>query len=340
MVPLAAKSKPPDMTDRRQFIKGSVAAGMAVAFFGKLLKAGGSKKPDKAYDLPLVVSTWHHGLAANETAWRTLESGGTVLDAVEQGVRVSEADPEEMSVGYGGFPDADGNVTLDACIMAPNGNAGSVAYLQHIMHPISVARKVMEKTPHVMLSGDGALRFALDNGFTMQDLLTPNAREAWEEWKASGALYAPKANWENHDTIGMIAIEQNADMAGACTTSGMKFKHPGRIGDSPIIGAGLYVDNEVGAATATGEGEAIMKTLGSFLVVELMRNGMAPEEACKEAVKRISRSVYMHKMLQVGYIAINKQGATGGFSLRPGFQYAVHNSEGNVLIDAPFLLDG
>ncbi len=327
------------MTNRRQFIKNSLAAGMAATVPLHWVKAGKAKHSESTFELPIVVSTWRHGLAANETAWQTLAKAGSALDAVEQGVRVSEADPEDMSVGYGGLPDAEGNVTLDACIMAPNGNAGAVAYLQHIMHPISVARKVMEKTPHVMLSGEGALKFALENGFTKQNLLTEKSIEAWEEWKASGAVYAPKANWENHDTIGMIAIDQKTDLAGACTTSGMAFKHPGRIGDSPIIGAGLYVDNEVGAATATGEGEAIMKTLGSFLVVELMRNGMAPEEACREAVKRISRSVYMHKNLQVGYIAINKQGAIGGFSLRPGFQFALHTSRGNVLVDAPFLLD-
>jgi N4-(beta-N-acetylglucosaminyl)-L-asparaginase len=262
-----------------------------------------------------------------------------VLDAVEQGVKVSEADPEVNSVGYGGYPDANGDVTLDACIMGPDGNAGSVCCLQHIMHPISVARLVMEKTPHLMLSGEGALKFALDQGFSKQNLLSEEAQEAWERWKASGARYAPKANWENHDTIGLLAIDSNGDIAGACTTSGMAFKHPGRVGDSPIIGAGLFMDNNIGAATATGEGEIIMKTLGSFLIVELMRNGMSPADACKHAVERSLNSTLMHPQLQLGYIALDKKGRVGAYALRPGFQYAIARGGENSLVDVPYLID-
>jgi len=190
-----------------------------------------------------------------------------------------------------------------------------------------------------MLSGEGALQFALDQGFEKENLLTPQAKAAWDDWKASGAIYAPKANWENHDTIGLIALDSESNIAGACTTSGMAFKHPGRVGDSPIIGAGLYVDNKVGAATATGEGEAIMKTLGSFLIVELMRNGITPEQACKTALERLIDSAYMHDNLQIGYIALSKNGAYGAYSLKPGFQYACHTKEGNELVDAPYLME-
>jgi isoaspartyl peptidase/L-asparaginase-like protein (Ntn-hydrolase superfamily) len=259
------------------------------------------------------------------------------LDAVEQGVRISEADPKVESVGYGGFPDASGEVTLDACIMDANGNAGSVAYLKEILHPISVARKVMEQTPHVMLVGEGALQFALDQGFERTNLLTPKMKTNYEKWKASGERYAPHANWENHDTIGMIAIDGKGDMAGACTTSGMAFKHPGRVGDSPVIGAGLFVDNEVGAATATGEGEAVMKTLGSFLIVELMRQGFSPQQACEQAVRRIVAKMKVHDSFQIGYIALNKAGEVGAYAYASGFQYAFANREKTALIDVKSL---
>lgn len=332
------------MANRRNFIKNSLLTAFAMTLAGKITKASGLSFPEAdqhqaGSSLPVILSTWNHGLAANEEAYRQLQNGNTVLDAVEHGVRVSEADPGVSSVGLGGMPDAGGEVSLDACIMGPDGNAGSVSYLKHIMHPISVARLVMEKTPHVMLSGSGALDFALEQGFKKENLLTATAAEAWQQWKKSGARYAPHANWENHDTIGLIAIDANKMIAGACTTSGMAFKHPGRVGDSPIIGAGLYVDNEVGAATATGEGEAIMKTLGSFLVVELMRNGYSPEQACKTAIERIAASHYMHPQLQIGYIALNKSGISGGYAMRPGFQYALHQDQRNLLKDVPFLID-
>lgn len=328
------------MATRRSFIKrataGTLAAGIAPQFlFGNEL----FKLPQGSANGTVIVSTWSHGLDANEVAWETLLQGGSVLDAVEQGVMVSEADPNVSSVGYGGFPDAEGNVTLDACIMSPDGNAGSVTYLQHILHPVSVARLVMEKTPHVILSGEGALKFALDHGFEKTKLLTDAMKKNWEDWKASGARYAPAANWENHDTIGLLAMDAQGDMAGACTTSGMAFKHPGRVGDSPIIGAGLFVDNEVGAATATGEGEVILKTLGSFLIVELMRQGMNPQQACEEAIHRITKKTKVHPNLQIGYIALSKAGELGAFSLRPGFQYALRNKEGQDLINSAYLIE-
>jgi isoaspartyl peptidase/L-asparaginase-like protein (Ntn-hydrolase superfamily) len=261
-----------------------------------------------------------------------------IVDAVEQGVWIPEADPKNMSVGLGGFPDREGHVTLDASIMGPDGNAGSVCFLEDIVHPISVARLVMEKTPHVMLSGEGALQFALENGFTRQDLLTPNSKKAWKkQLKTSG--YSPKANWENepnkfHDTIGLLGVDSKGNIAGACTTSGLGFKMRGRVGDSPIIGAGLFVDNEVGGATATGMGELVMKTVGSFLVVELMRNGRTPQQAVEEAVLRIVNKVPDHRKNQVGFIAVNKQGQTGAFCLLPGFNYALYKSGENKLIDS------
>jgi isoaspartyl peptidase/L-asparaginase-like protein (Ntn-hydrolase superfamily) len=236
----------------------------------------------------------------------------------------AEADPAVTSVGYGGLPDSNGEVTLDACIMDQYGNAGSVAFLKHIMHPVAVARLVMEKTPHVMLAGDGALRFALEQGFRKTDLLSPSAREKWEEQKAlqSPELHSKRIA-DSHDTIGLIARDGRGNLSGACTTSGLAFKMPGRVGDSPIIGAGLYVDNEAGAATATGNGELVMKTLGSFLIVELMRNGMLPDEACREAIYRIRDRTRPDPSQQVGYIAMAKNGQTGAFSLRPGFSYAL-----------------
>lgn len=331
------------MGTRRHFIFQSFVGAMATGLGCRYAYAQSliPKTLPAVHDfaLPMVISTWQHGLAANEAAMKVLSSGGAALDAVEQGVWVPEADPFVESVGYGGYPDASGRVTLDACIMAPDGRAGSVACLEQIMHPVSVARKVMEKTPHVMLSGEGALLFALDQGFEQTDLLTPKMKKTYEKWKRSGARYAPDANWENHDTIGLLAIDQNGDIAGACTTSGMAFKHRGRVGDSPIIGAGLFVDNEIGGATATGEGEAVMKTLGSFLIVELMRQGLSPQKACEQAVMRIVNKMTLHEKFQIGYLAVNKAGETGAFSYAPGFQLALYQNGENVLRNAASFLN-
>lgn len=291
---------------------------------------------------PVVISTWNHGLPANEAAWKILSSGGNALDAVEKGVMVAEADPEETSVGYGGFPDREGNVTLDACIMDSNNNAGSVACLKNIKHPISVARLVMEKTPHVMLVGDGAKQFALSQGFTEEDLLTEKSKKAYEEWLKT-SQYKPIINIENHDTISMLALDENGNLSGACTTSGMAWKMAGRVGDSPIIGAGLFLDNEVGAAAATGLGEAVIRTAGSAMVVELMRHGKTPQEACEIVTKRIY-DLYKNSSdlehLQVGFIALNKKGEIGAFCVRKGFNYALQSkTQENKLIDANFMME-
>ena len=279
---------------------------------------------------PLVISTWKNE-KANSAAWDIIKNGGSALDAVEAGAKVPESDASDQSVGYGGRPDREGIVTLDDCIMDEKGNAGSVCFLPDIKHPISVARKVMEKTPHVMLAGVGALQFALEQGFEKENLLTEESRKEYEEWKKE-SKYEPIINIEAHDTIGILAIDKKGNISGACTTSGLAYKMHGRVGDSPIIGAGLFVDNEIGGAVATGMGEFVLRSLGSFLVVELMRQGRTPFEACKEAVMRIvDRQDY--KNIQVGYIAINKAGEYGSFAIQDGFMYVIDQENRQQVFD-------
>lgn len=322
------------MFPRRKFLQASFLSS-ATLFFNRSLAAVSDETEPPVQ--PIVVSTWDFGKAANAEAWKTLGTGGHVLDAVEAGVRIPEADPENQTVGLGGFPDRDGKVTLDACIMDGNLNCGSVAFLEHIVHPISVARQVMEKTPHIMLVGEGALQFALANGFKKENLLTPASEKAWKEWLKT-SHYEPVINIENqkkdpkqlpggphnHDTIGMLALDANRKMGGACTTSGAAWKMRGRIGDSPIIGAGLYVDGDVGAATSSGLGEEVIRTCGSHAVVELMRSGLSPKQACKKLVERIvKRDVERAKKLQVGFLALDKKGAYGAYAIHKGFTYSV-----------------
>lgn len=305
-------------SNRRRFLKTSAALASAFSLEPLMAKPVASG--------PTVISTWDFGKAANVEAWKVLSANGRALDAVERGVWVPEADPKNTTVGLGGAPDRDGKVTLDACIMDENANCGAVLCLEHIVHPISVARMVMEKTPHVMLAGDGALQFALANGFKKEKLLTPESEKAWKEWLKT-AKYKPVANIENHDTIGMLAIDAAQNLSGACTTSGMAYKMRGRIGDSPIIGAGLFVDNEVGAATSTGVGEEVIRICGSHLVVELMRQGNSPQEACEKAVKRIVKNQpQKSKEIQVGFLALGKNGDYGAYALQPGFTYAVYSN--------------
>ena len=312
---------------------------------------------------PVVLSTWDTGVKANQGAWEVLGKNGNALDAVEAGVRVTEASIN-CCVGLGANPDRDGHVTLDASIMDHQWNCGSVAALERIKHPISVARRVMEKTPHVLLVGVGAQQFAVAEGFPLQpDVLSEDAKKAYREWlkkseykpvinventKSSGAVpnaaggpeYAAAparladGGW-NHDTIGMIAMDAAGNLSGSCTTSGMAFKMRGRVGDSPIIGAGLFVDNEVGAVTATGQGEDVIRICGSHSVVEYMRQGLSPEQACKAAVEKIARiKKEKAKDIQVGFIAINKKGETGGYALQPGFSYAIKSGSEERLIPA------
>jgi N4-(beta-N-acetylglucosaminyl)-L-asparaginase len=281
-----------------------------------------------APNIPIVICTWNFENATAK-AWEVLNAGGSSLDAVEQGVMVEEADVDNSTVGIGGRPDRDGNVTLDACIMDKDGNCGSVVYLQNIVHPISVARKVMEDTPHIILAGKGAEQFAYEKGFKKENLLTEKARKDWMEWKKT-SQYKPIINIENHDTIGMLAIDSKGDLSGACTTSGMAYKIAGRVGDSPIIGAGLFIDNEVGGATATGVGEEVIRTVGSFLIVELMRQGKSPQEACEEGVKRIMAKNRDRSDFQIGFIAMNKMGETGSYCIHPGFTYRMYSRDGHI----------
>lgn len=319
------------MSTRRDFLRVT-ALGAAVLplhhtfGFGKMFE-----------NKPIVVSTWPN-LKANTAAWSVLSKGGRSLDAVEQGGRVVEADPNDTSVGYGGLPDREGRVTLDACIMDDQGNCGSVAFVQGFMHPVSIARMVMEKTPHVMLVGAGAEKFALDNGFKKENLLTPQAEKTWKEWlkkseyKPDHSIVKP-----NHDTIGILALDEQGKLSGACTTSGMAFKMHGRVGDSPIIGAGLYVDGEVGAATATGVGEEMIRIAGSHTIVELMRQGRTPQEACEEAVKRvIKKHGEKAKDLSVAFLALSKDGVIGAYSTNNVFSYTLTSPDKtNLVIKAP-----
>ena len=330
---------------RRNFIKAASLTGAGVL----LSRCIGASEPvisEEPYNeqpiiknKPVVISTWNHGIAANKAAWKKLESGGSALDAVEAGVRVTESDASNRSVGLGGLPDRDGNVTLDACIMNHESECGAVAYLQNIENPISVARKVMEDTPHVMIVGNGAFEFAIEKGFEKKDLLTPEAKETWLKWKESEDLKKPEINSENHDTIGLLAIDKDGNLSGACTTSGWAYKLPGRVGDSPIIGAGLFVDNEIGAACATGMGEAVIRIAGSHTVVELMRNGHSPKEACKLAVERIQKKHKDITGLQVGFIAMNKNGEVGGYSVYAGFNYALKDNANDKMVEAQYDLE-
>jgi len=328
------------MYNRRKFIK-ITAAGASLAALTRSAVAK-SIVPVEDPKYPIVISTWDFGVPANKEAWTILGKGGRALDAVEAGVKIPEADMKNHTVGRAGYPDRDGHVSLDACIMDENGNCGSVAAIEYIAHPISVARAVMEKTPHVMLVGEGATQFAIEQGFKKEKLLTPESEKAWKEWLKT-AQYSPVMNIENqqhvpgskynHDTIGMLAIDAKGNISGACTTSGMAFKMRGRVGDSPIIGAGLYVDNEVGGATSTGVGEEVIRNVGSFLVVELMRQGLSPEDACKETVNRIiKKKPETAKKIQVGFLAINKKGEYGAYAIQSGFSFAVCNAQQQDLV--------
>ena len=340
------------MLHRRRFLQvGSLGMG---AFFSKNLFASNNRQVRK----PIVISTWAEGINANKRAWQVLRNKGRALDAVEQGVMGTESSIN-CCVGLGANPDRDGYVTLDASIMDENSNCGSVAFLERIKHPISVARRVMEKTPHVMLVGEGAQQFAIAEGFPLEaQKLSEEAEKNYKEWLKKSE-YKPVINIENsgkgtsafapaklsngqwnHDTIGMVAMDAQGNLSGSCTTSGMGFKMRGRVGDSPIIGAGLFVDNEVGAATATGQGEDVIRICGTHLVVELMRQGFSPEQACKKAVERIIKiKGDKAKDIQVGFIAINKKGEHGAYCIQSGFNYAVcYADDKNELIDAKHVL--
>jgi isoaspartyl peptidase/L-asparaginase-like protein (Ntn-hydrolase superfamily) len=268
----------------------------------------------------IVIATWKHGYKATHKAYNMLNNNGFALDAVEAGVRVTESDSDIRTVGYGGYTDQDGNVTLDASIMDHLGNAGSVAYLKEIKHPISVARRIMEKSSHVMLVGDGAQKFALQNGFKKENILYNQSKEDWLEWKKNKNALNNLISEDNHDTITLLAQDKKGNFAAACSTSGLRYKLNGRVGDSSIIGSGIYVDNEIGAAGATGQGEEIMKSVGSFLILELMKKGYHPQHACEEANHRIIKK-YTKIDFQVAYIALRADGEKGASAINNGFSY-------------------
>ena len=348
------------MSNRRKFLQSSVLSSLGVMLAGSACRSPESQSTGAAQSAdtippaavtghPVVLSTWNEGEAANKGAWEVLGRGGNALDAVEAGVKITEAS-RNCCVGLGANPDRDGYVTLDASIMDHQWNCGAVAAIERIKHPISVARRVMEKTPHVLLVGTGAQQFAVAEGFPLEpEVLSPEAKHAYDEWLKKSE-YKPVINIENsgnkpggagvptgkdnHDTIGMIAMDTTGNLSGSCTTSGMAFKMRGRVGDSPIIGAGLFVDNEVGAVTSTGQGEDVIRMCGSHSVVEYMRQGMSPEEACKAAVEKIARiKGPKAKDIQVAFIAINKKGETGAYALQPGFTYWIKsNSEEKMVI--------
>jgi N4-(beta-N-acetylglucosaminyl)-L-asparaginase len=338
------------MATRRNFLSSS-AAGLALAAAGPAAALAAS--PANVRGKALVISTWDDGLAANQAAWEILKKGGAALDAAEAGVMVTEAS-QNCCVGLGGNPDREGIVTLDACIMDHRFNCGSVAALERIKHPISVARRIMEKTPHVMLVGEGAQQFAVAQGFPLEPArLSPDAEKNYREWLKTSE-YKPVINIENtgnrktgpvggpqnHDTIALLALDATGNLSGSCTTSGMGFKMRGRVGDSPLIGSGLYVDNEVGAAAATGQGEDIIRLAGAHTVVELMRQGLSPTAACRAAVERVARiKGAQAKDIQVCFIAVNNQGQHGAYALQKGFSYALCNAANQQqLLKSEYLL--
>ena len=328
---------------RRTFFKFGLSSAALAILKSKNIYAGFNQQDRLNNHLikrnNIVISTWSHGIKANDEAWRILSEGGKSIDAVEAGVRVTEADITNRSVGIGGRPDRDGHVTLDACIMDENSRCGSVACLEGIKHPISVARAVMEKTPHVMLVGDGAKQFAVQQGFEKCKTPIKEVKKDWKAWKKENKdlLKKPNINHENHDTIGMLAMDEYGNMSGSCTTSGWAYKMHGRVGDSPIIGAGLFIDNEVGGACATGMGEAIIRIAGSHTVVELMRQGKTPQEACKIAVERIISKHTDLTGLQCGFLAMDMFGRVGSYSVYSGFNYAIQKEDGkNEMINSDF----
>ena len=333
------------MLNRRNFLKLSSLSVPAFSFTN-ILPATGTKTK------PIVIATWNEGKQVNEEAWKILSKNGRALDAVEAGAKYIEG-TINCCIGLGGYPDRDGIVTLDACIMDEHANCGAVGGMEQIKHPISVARKVMELTPHVLLVGDGAQQFALENGFKKEPAVLSNeAKKAYQHWLKTSE-YKPEINIENkrsngpfapaffedgspnHDTMGLVALDAHSNMSGAVTTSGMAFKIHGRVGDSPIIGAGLFVDNDYGAATSSGVGEEVMRICGTHLVVEYMRSGYSPEMACKKAVERIvNRDREKAKELQVGFLALDKKGRHGAYAIQGGFMYAVKSDKEEKIYEA------
>ena len=310
---------------RRSFIHSLSVAGILPSFASQQLNTISFQETVK--NDPIAICTWNF-TQANAAAGKALEEGKDALTAAILGAQVEEENPNNSTVGFGGAPDRDGQVTLDACVMDHQGNCGAVLAVENVVHVAALARDVMEKTPHVMLSGKGAEEFARTMDYPVQPLLTESAKSNWEKWKKEGN-YKPVINIENHDTIGVLCLDNQGNISGVCSTSGLAYKMKGRIGDSPIIGSGLFVDNTVGGAVATGMGEEVVKTVGSFLIVELMRQGMTPQQACDEAISRIVEKQNGTPNFQVAYIALDKKGNVGASAIHEGFSYMHHQKEEN-----------
>ena len=308
---------------RRQFVGGTTLGLLGAT---TLSKARGADPEPRTGDLPLIVSTWPFGKPSNEEALKVLSQGGSILDAVEQGINLAESTSPDQSVGLGGKPNAAGVVQLDACIMfGPGHKGGSVGGLEGIRHPISVARRVMEKTKHVMLVGEGARMFAIEEGL---ESIPVDTRERYEKWKKERAKTSTQKS-NSHDTIALLVVGADGNIAGGCSTSGLSGKLPGRVGDSPILGSGLYVDNEVGAAGATGIGENVMRYCATFRIVEYMRQGLTPDEACLETIRQIARvDPKSIAELSINFIALDKHGRYGAAGTDRNFQFAV-TTKGN-----------
>lgn len=343
---------------RRDFIKTGAALGTALTAGVGRLRGGETQPAGAAGGLRVVASG--NGIRATEKAMEILGRGGEPLEAVIAGVNIVEDDPNDMSVGYGGLPNEEGEVELDASVMnGPTHSSGAVAAIKHIKNPSKVARLVMERTNHCLIVGEGALQFALAYGFEKENLLTDKAREAWLRWKES---LSDRDNWlppaskkfppelqsylMTYGTINCLAIDGKGDLAGVTTTSGLSWKRPGRVGDSPIIGAGLYVDNEIGAAGSTGFGEANIMNVASFQVVQFMGQGMSPEQACLKTLERVADKARKHPRLTgpdgrpnfgMHYYALNKKGEFGSACFVGPSQFAAHDGTKNAMRDCAYL---
>lgn len=320
---------------RRRFVGKTTAGLLGAAALSRKAKAALSAG---AGEVPLIVSTWPFGKDSNDQALKVLRQGGSILDAVEQGIWVAESNAPNQSVGLGGRPNAAGVVQLDACIMhGPGHQAGSVGAIEGIRHPISAARRVMEKTRHVMLVGEGARMFALQEGLESIEIDSQERNQAWQKKQMAQRAKQAGAKKSDHDTIALLVLGADGNIAGGCSTSGLGGKLPGRVGDSPILGSGLYVDNEVGAAGATGVGENVMRYCATFRIVEYMRQGLSPGDACLETIRHIARVNPKGMNLSINFVALDKRGNFGAAGTDAGFRYSVTTQSSSKVLPNPAL---
>ena len=340
--------------ERREFLK----IASATVAGGVIAQERAQAQSAAAAVLPVVISS-ANGMKATARAMEILKGGGTPLDAVIAGVNIVEDDPKDNSVGYGGLPNEDCEVELDASVMdGLTCRCGAVAALKYIKNPSKVARLVMDRTDHILLVGDGALNFALKMGFQKENLLTEDSRKKWLEWRSN--LSATDA-WlseeqertpfgeviKHYGTINCLAVDPAGNIAGTTTTSGLAWKIAGRVGDSPIVGAGLYVDNETGAAGSTGRGEANIKVCGAHTVIELMRQGKTPEQACIETLERVVKTTKETRLLnkerrpnfQLNFYAVTKRGEFAGAALYPS-RFCVNTGAESRLVNSAHLFEG